>query len=122
MVVQEKRASIAILKTMGASHSLLLRTFVWQGSLNGVIGASIGTVIGAIASVLLPRGLQALEQALNFTVLPAELYFISSIPSDLQVLDVVLVAGVALITSVVATLYPAWQAAAIEPAEALRGK
>lgn len=122
MVVQEKRASIAILKTMGASHSLLLRTFVWQGSLNGVIGATVGTVLGAAASVLLPRGLQALERTFDFTVLPAELYFISSIPSDLQWLDIALVASVALLTSVVATLYPAWQAATIEPAEALRGK
>ncbi|MCL5050872.1 MAG: lipoprotein-releasing ABC transporter permease subunit [Firmicutes bacterium] len=122
MVVQEKRASIAILKTMGADRRLLLKTFVWQGSLNGVLGAIVGTLLGALISVTLPAALQWLERSFDFTVLPAELYFISSIPADLQLRDVLLVASVALLTSVLATLYPAWQAAAVEPAEALRGK
>ncbi|RUO38163.1 lipoprotein-releasing system transmembrane subunit, LolC/LolE family [Aliidiomarina shirensis] len=122
MVVREKQSSIAILRTMGASPKLIVATFVYQGSLNGVIGALFGSLIGTIAAALLPDLLGWLEQALSFSLLPAELYFISSIPSDVLVRDVVLVTGVAIATSVLATLYPAWQAAKLTPVQALRGQ
>ncbi|RUO22579.1 lipoprotein-releasing system transmembrane subunit, LolC/LolE family [Aliidiomarina iranensis] len=122
MVVREKQASIAILRTMGAAPSLILKTFVLQGSLNGVVGAFFGSLMGAILAALLPSLLLWLEQTLSFSLLPAELYFISSIPSDVALRDVLLVGGVALATSVLATLYPAWQAAKLTPVQALRGQ
>ncbi|EGN75610.1 lipoprotein releasing system, transmembrane protein, LolC/E family [Idiomarina sp. A28L] len=122
MVVREKQASIAILRTMGATPKLIVATFVWQGSLNGVVGALLGSAIGTVAAALLPQLLGWFEQILNFSLLPAELYFISSIPSDVSVRDVFLVAGVAIATSVLATLYPAWQAAKLTPVQALRGQ
>lgn len=121
MVVREKQASIAILRTMGASESLIMRTFVWQGSLNGVVGAVVGSVVGTILALALPQVLGALERTLNVSMLPAELYFISSIPSEVVWVEVLLVAGLAIITSVLATIYPARQAAKLAPAQALRG-
>jgi lipoprotein-releasing system permease protein len=121
MVVREKQASIAILRTMGASESLIMRTFVWQGSLNGLVGAVVGSVVGTILALALPQVLGALERTLNVSMLPAELYFISSIPSEVVWVEVLLVAGLAIITSVLATIYPARQAAKLAPAQALRG-
>lgn len=122
MVVREKQASIAILRTMGATPRLIITTFVWQGSLNGVVGAIIGSALGTVAAALLPQVLSWLESVMNFSLLPAELYFISSIPSDVLFRDVLLVAGVAIATSVLATLYPAWQAAKLSPVQGLRGQ
>ncbi|WP_194755427.1 lipoprotein-releasing ABC transporter permease subunit [Aliidiomarina indica] len=122
MVVQEKKASIAILKTMGADHRLILHTFVWQGSLNGVIGALLGGVIGSLVALYLPAMLALLERQFAFSLLPNELYFVSQIPSELLLRDVVVVIGVAMLTSVLATLYPAWRAANMAPVDGLRGR
>ena len=122
MVVQEKRSAIAILKTMGASDALILRTFVWQGTMNGVLGVLIGGVSGVLLAWQLPSLLQWLEQTFAFTLLPEDIYFISAIPTQVMWQDIVLVLSVALVTSVLATLYPAWKATQINPARALVGE
>ena len=122
MVVQEKRSAIAILKTMGASDALILRTFVWQGTMNGVLGVLIGGISGVLLAWQLPSLLQWLEQAFAFTLLPEDIYFISAIPTQVMWQDIVLVLSVALVTSVLATLYPAWKATQINPARALVGE
>lgn len=122
MVVQEKRSAIAILKTMGASDALILRTFVWQGTMNGVLGVLIGGISGVLLAWQLPGLLQWLEQAFAFTLLPEDIYFISAIPTQVMWQDIVLVLSVALVTSVLATLYPAWKATQINPARALVGE
>lgn len=119
MVVQEKRASIAILKTMGASDGLVLRTFVVQGSLNGALGTLIGTFAGVLLAWQLPALFSWLETTFSLVLLADDIYFISSIPTDIRAYDVVLVAGVALVMSVLATLYPAWKATQVDPARAL---
>lgn len=119
MVVQEKRGSIAILKSMGASDGLILRTFMLQGSLNGVLGTLIGTLAGLLLAWQLPALFGWLESTFSLVLLADDIYFISSIPTDIRLTDVLLVAGVALTMSVLATLYPAWKATQVDPARAL---
>ncbi|RAK01540.1 lipoprotein-releasing ABC transporter permease subunit [Aliidiomarina maris] len=122
MVVQEKRSAIAILKTMGADDSVILRSFVLQGTMNGVLGIVIGGVSGVLLAWQLPTIFVWLEATFGFSLLPADIYFVSAIPTQIQLIDVVLVLSVALLTSVLATLYPAWKAARINPARALSGE
>lgn len=122
MAVQEKRSSIAILKTMGATDNLILRTFVWQGASNGLLGAVVGCAIGSVVAWWLPAILQGLEQGLGFTLLPADIYFISQVPSELFWGDILFVFLCAIATAILATLYPAWQAARTSPARALRSR
>ncbi|MCL5051310.1 MAG: lipoprotein-releasing ABC transporter permease subunit [Firmicutes bacterium] len=122
MVVQEKRSAIAILKTMGADDSVILRSFVLQGTMNGVLGIVIGGVSGVLLAWQLPTIFAWLEATFGFSLLPADIYFVSAIPTQIQLIDVVLVLSVALLTSVLATLYPAWKAARINPARALSGE
>ncbi|RUO31463.1 lipoprotein-releasing system transmembrane subunit, LolC/LolE family [Aliidiomarina sedimenti] len=121
MVVQEKRSQIAILKTMGANDQMIMRTFVLQGTLNGLIGILIGAVSGVLLAWQLPTILKMLESWFAFSLLADDIYFVSSIPIDVQWLDVLLVVGVALLTSMLATLYPAWKATKVNPARALVG-
>ncbi|RUO33223.1 lipoprotein-releasing ABC transporter permease subunit [Aliidiomarina soli] len=121
MVVQEKRSQIAILKTMGANDQMIMRTFVLQGTLNGLIGILIGAVSGVLLAWQLPTILKMLESWFAFSLLADDIYFVSSIPTDVQWLDVLLVLGVALLTSMLATLYPAWKATKVNPARALVG-
>ncbi|MCC5880195.1 MAG: lipoprotein-releasing ABC transporter permease subunit [Idiomarina sp.] len=122
MVVQEKRGAIAILKTMGASDALIMRTFVLQGTMNGLLGIVIGGIAGVLLAWKLPTLLRGLEHTFAFKLLPEDIYFVSSIPTQLQWQDIVLVLVVALVTSVVATLYPAWKATQVNPARALIGE
>lgn len=122
MVVQEKRSAIAILKTMGADDSVILRSFVLQGTMNGVLGIVIGGVSGVLLAWQLPTIFVWLEATFGFSLLPPDIYFVSAIPTQIQLIDVVLVLSVALLTSVLATLYPAWKAARINPARALSGE
>ncbi len=119
MVVTDKQADIAILRTMGASPKTIMRIFIVQGSLIGVIG----TILGVIGGVLLATNVETIvpwiERVLNIDVLSADVYYISELPSDLQWGDVLKFSGVALLLSLLATLYPAARAAKVQPAEAL---
>ena len=119
MAVKEKQASIAILKTMGATDNQIRNTFVFQGLLNGFIGVFWGTLLAVIIAPNLSLIVGKLEDLLGIKVLSGDIYFINFLPSQLQANDVLLTVSVAIVLSVLATLYPAQKAAAIQPARAL---
>ncbi|NNF40502.1 MAG: lipoprotein-releasing ABC transporter permease subunit [Woeseiaceae bacterium] len=120
MVVKEKQADIAILRTIGARPASILKIFVTQGSIVGVAG----TLAGVAAGVLLALNLEAivgfLESVFGIKFLAADVYFISDLPSELRFADVAGIAVLALALALISTLYPAWVAARTAPAEALR--
>lgn len=120
MVVNEKRADIAILRTLGTTPGSIMRIFVIQGAVIGVFGTLLGTAGGVALALNVETIVPAIESLLGAQFLPADVYYISDLPSDLRSSDVIRISGVALVLSLLATLYPAWRAARTEPAEALR--
>lgn len=120
MVVRNKRTDIAILRTLGASRRSILSIFVNQGSVIGVLGAFSGVLVGTLISLNLEQIVAALERTFGITVLAADVYFISDLPSDLRAGDVLLVVGIALTLVFAATVYPAWRGSRTNPAEELR--
>jgi lipoprotein-releasing system permease protein len=108
----EKTKDIAILKTLGATAKSIQRLFVLQGMFIGLIGTTTGVVLGSVLCYLQTRH--------NLIRLPGDVYYITALPVDLQLTDVVLVAFSALVICFVATLYPAQQAARLNPVEAIR--
>ncbi|MEM7763242.1 MAG: lipoprotein-releasing ABC transporter permease subunit [Pseudomonadota bacterium] len=120
MVVRNKRGDIAILRTLGASRFSIVKIFVSQGALIGCIGALFGVALGAVISLNLESLVAWVERAFGVTVLAADVYFISDLPSDLRWPDVGLVVAIALGLVFFATLYPAWRASRTNPAEELR--
>ena len=119
MAVNDKKSDIAILKTMGASRSLVMVTFMIQGLVNGVIGCAVGALLGIYISLNLTEIVLAMESFFGTSVLSGDVYFIDFIPTYLHQPDVVVTVTTALIMSLCATLYPAWQATKIEPAQVL---
>lgn len=120
MVVTDKKADIAILRTLGMTPRQIMLVFMVQGSVIGVVGTLIGGVLGVIAALNVTRWVAALESLLGRKFLSSDVYFINYLPSQLRVEDVVLICSAALLMSFFATLYPAWRAARTQPAEALR--
>lgn len=120
MLVTDKQADIAILKTMGLSPGKVMQVFVVQGMLIGVIGTLLGTVGGVILALNVENIVGAIEQLLDTQFLSADIYYISDLPSDLKWMDVARFSGLALVLSLLSTLYPAWRAGRTRPAEALR--
>ncbi|WP_207061087.1 lipoprotein-releasing ABC transporter permease subunit [Motiliproteus sp. SC1-56] len=120
MVVTDKRSDIAILRTMGASSKTIMRTFMIQGGFIGVVGTLAGTALGVLLALTVTDLVAAIERLFNIQFLSAEVYFISYLPSQLRLEDVVLICGSSLLISLLATLYPAYRAAQTRPAEALR--
>ncbi|HZF97716.1 MAG TPA: lipoprotein-releasing ABC transporter permease subunit [Pseudoxanthomonas sp.] len=120
MLVTDKQADIAILRTLGLTPRGVMGVFMVQGSLIGVIGTVSGVIGGVLLTINLERILGVLESAFNIVLLPADVYYITGLPYELQSSDVLLIALVALTMSFLATLYPAWRAARTDPAEALR--
>jgi lipoprotein-releasing system permease protein len=116
MVVSDKRTDIAILRTLGMSPRGVLAVFMTQGVLIGWIGTAIGVVLGLCVALNVPF----LEQALDLHIMDPDVYYISSIPSETHSVDVIIIAISALVLTLVATIYPALQAAKTQPAEALR--
>lgn len=119
MTVAKKRSQIAMLKTLGMKDSVLLQSFVLQGLMNGFYGVIIGCVSGILLAQFLPDIMIALETWFHFDVLSSDIYFVGEVPSQWVWPDVLLVAGVALVMSLLATIYPAWRAVKVEPAKAL---
>jgi len=120
MTVTDKVADIAILRTLGAAPSSITAIFMIQGALIGVIGTLIGVVGGVLLALNVGTVLPAIERLFSVQFLDKTVYYISELPSDLQRADVVTIAGIALGLALVATIYPAWRAAKVNPAEALR--
>ncbi|MFJ2491126.1 lipoprotein-releasing ABC transporter permease subunit [Pseudomonas iridis] len=120
MVVNDKKGDIAILRTLGATPGTIMRTFMVQGTVIGVVGTAIGAVLGILAALNVSAAISALEGLLGHKFLNADVYFIDYLPSQVQSQDVIMVCAAALVLSFLATLYPAWRAARTQPAEALR--
>ncbi len=120
MVVKDKQGDIAILRTIGAKPSSILGVFITQGSIIGVIGTALGVGAGVLLAVNLETVVGFFEAALGIKFLAADVYFISDLPAELQSGDVLRIGGIALVLSLVSTVYPAWMAARTAPAEALR--
>ena len=120
MSVRDKEADIAILRTLGAAPRSVLAIFVVQGALIGLLGCAIGVVLGILLALNVGHIVSFIEHVFHVAFLPQNIYFVSSLPSDLQLADVVTIGCVSVFLSFVATLYPSWRAARIEPAQALR--
>ncbi|QTW19788.1 lipoprotein-releasing ABC transporter permease subunit [Comamonas kerstersii] len=120
MTVTDKRADIAILRTLGASPASIMGIFMVQGAMVGVIGTFAGLALGLLVACNIDVIVPAIEQALGATFLPKDIYLISTMPSEPQASDIVPIAVISLILAFVATIYPSWRASRVNPAEALR--
>ncbi|AJC48113.1 MULTISPECIES: lipoprotein-releasing ABC transporter permease subunit [Xanthomonas] len=120
MLVTDKQADIAILRTLGLSPGGVMQVFMVQGTLIGVIGTVAGVIGGIVLTLNLERILAGIEAVFNIKLLPEDVYYITGLPTDMQPHDVMVITIVALLMSFLATLYPAWRAARTQPAEALR--
>jgi lipoprotein-releasing system permease protein len=120
MTVTDKQADIAILRTLGAAPSSIMVIFMIQGALIGTIGTLIGVGGGVLLALNVGTVLPAVERMFGVQFLDKTVYYISELPSDLQRGDVVTIAAIALVLALLATIYPAWRAAKVNPAEALR--
>ncbi len=120
MLVTDKQADIAILRTLGLTPRQVMQVFMVQGSLIGIVGTLLGIFGGILLTLNLSSILKGIELAFGVQLLPEDVYYITGLPTDLQASDVSTIAAVALAMAFVATLYPAWRAARTAPAEALR--
>ncbi|MCQ8180026.1 lipoprotein-releasing ABC transporter permease subunit [Methylomonas sp. SURF-1] len=120
MVVTDKRGDIAILKTQGLTNGSVMGIFIVLGCIIGSIGTLLGTVGGVLLALNVETIVPAIEKAFGVQFMSADVYYISEVPSKLIWNDVYWIAGVAFLLSLLATLYPAWQAARVNPAEVLR--
>ena len=119
MVVTDKQADIAILKTLGASPATITGIFVVLGSFIGLFGTALGLAGGVLLASNVETLVPALEELIGMQFLSSEIYYISDLPSDMHWSDVLNVGLLSLLLTVLATLYPAWRASRTEPAEAL---
>ena len=120
MTVTDKRADIAILRTLGASPGSVMGIFMVQGALSGVVGTLAGLALGLLVACNVDVIVPAIERLLHTTFLPPSVYLISRMPSDPQAADIVPIVVISLALAFVATLYPSWRASRVQPAEALR--
>jgi len=120
MVVIDKQADIAILRTLGASPGTITSIFIIQGTLIGVVGTLLGLVGGVALALNVETVVPFIENLLGIKFLAKDVYYISDLPSQLQLPDVIVTAVVAFVLSLLATVYPSWRAAKVNPAEALR--
>ena len=120
MAVTDKQPDIAILRTLGAAPSGIMAVFIVQGALIGVIGTLIGVGGGVLLALNIDVVVPFLESLFSVKFLAKDVYYISELPSDLQSKDVMVIAAISFVLSLLATLYPSWRAARVNPAEALR--
>ncbi|MBA6292471.1 lipoprotein-releasing ABC transporter permease subunit LolE [Colwellia sp. MB3u-70] len=119
MAVNEKKSDIAILKTMGAKSSTIMASFMFQGLMNGIVGCLLGASLGILISLNLTDIIRAIETALSVEFLSSEVYFIDFLPTLLRQQDVINTVITALMMSLLATIYPAWRATKVDPAQVL---
>jgi lipoprotein-releasing system permease protein len=120
MAVTDKQSDIAILRTLGASPRSIMKVFIVQGTLIGVLGTTLGVIGGVLLAYNIEAVIAAIERVFSVQFLSREVYYISEIPSDLQLPDVITVAAVSFVLTLLATLYPSYRASKVNPAEALR--
>ncbi len=120
MTVTDKRADIAILRTLGATPRSVMGIFIVQGAASGVIGTLAGVGLGLLVAFNIDVIVPAIERVLQVSFLPSSVYLISRMPSDPQQGDIVPIAIISLVLAFLATLYPSWRASRVQPAEALR--
>jgi lipoprotein-releasing system permease protein len=120
MVVQDKQADIAILRTLGARPGSIMAIFMVQGTIIGVIGTLLGVIGGVSLALNVESLVPLLEAATGQQFLSPDVYYISDLPSELKSSDVIRIASLSLALGLLSTLYPAWRASRVQPAEALR--
>jgi len=120
MLVNDKQADIAILRTLGISPRSVTGIFMVQGVIIGLVGILIGVVCGVLLAINVPGLAKWVEATFNVQILSPDVYYISEVPSDMHWSDVGWIVSIAFVFCLVATLYPAWRAARTQPAEALR--
>jgi len=120
MAVTDKQADIAILRTLGASPGGIMKIFIVQGAIIGLLGTFLGVASGIPTALNIDVIVPFLERLLSVRFLSSEVYYITDLPSDIQSGDVIAITLVSLVLSFVATIYPSWRAARVNPAEALR--
>ncbi len=120
MAVTDKQADIAILRTLGAAPASIMQIFVIQGALIGLIGTTFGVTLGVVTAINIPVIVPFIEKAFGIHFLAPQVYFISELPSQLEWRDVIAITLTSLVLTLLATLYPSYRAARIQPAEALR--
>ncbi len=120
MTVTDKQPDIAILRTLGASPASIMKVFMVQGSVVGLMGTLLGVVAGVLLALNIDTAVSGIETLFNFQVLPKGVYFINRLPSDLRWDDVAVIGGVSCMLALLSTIYPSWRASKVRPAEALR--
>jgi len=120
MTVTEKQADIAILRTLGASPGSIMKIFIIQGAVAGLLGTAVGVGLGVLIAANIDVIVPFIERLMGVQFLPKEVYVISTMPSELRWSDVATIGGTAIVLAFLATLYPSWSAARVKPAEALR--
>lgn len=120
MIVTDKQADIAILRTLGASRLSIMGIFMWQGIIIGIIGTFMGIVAGILLASNITRIVDMIQHFLGVQLLAEDVYFLSYLPSQLLIEDVLVIGVISLTLSLLATLHPAWRASNILPAQALR--
>jgi lipoprotein-releasing system permease protein len=120
MLVQDKQSDIAILRTLGLSPGGVMRVFVVQGLVIGVVGIAVGVACGVLLASNLSHVVAFVEKLVGAELMPSDVYYISGVPTVVIPGDVAMVAAVAFVLCLLATLYPAWRASRTDPATALR--
>jgi lipoprotein-releasing system permease protein len=120
MLVKDKGKDIAIMRTMGASRSMMLKIFVLTGASIGFAGTFCGALLGIVFATNIESIRRFLEGLTNTELFADEIYFLSKLPAIIEWQEVTTVVGMALVISIAATLYPAWRASRLDPVEALR--
>ncbi len=120
MTVTDKQADIAILRTMGAEPWSIMKIFMMQGLVIGIIGTLSGVGLGCLIAANIDVIVPFIERVLGTQFLPRDIYFINALPSDLRMTDVLRIGTISFSLALLSTLYPSWRAAKVKPAEALR--
>ena len=120
MLVQTKKVDIALMRTMGASQYLIIKIFMLTGSIIGILGTCIGVVLGIVISMNIEQIREVVSSILGQELFSPEIYFLSKLPSNINLNEVIMVILISFILTLVASIFPAWKASKISPAEALR--